>query len=75
MVTERIVSTPGICGGCARITGTRIPVWGLVQARRQGASIDLLSREYGVATGDVFKALEYAQFSPLEIEDDIANNH
>jgi len=38
-----IEKTPGVCGGVARIVRTRIPVWGLVQANRLGASeTDLL---------------------------------
>lgn len=30
--------SPNICGGAARIAGTRIPVWVLAQARRLGAN-------------------------------------
>ena len=28
-----VETTPGVCGGEARIVGTRIPVWQLVEAR------------------------------------------
>lgn len=28
----------GVCGGAARVAGTRIPVWQLEQARRWGAT-------------------------------------
>ena len=31
-----ISKTPGMCGGAARITGTRIPVWTLVEYRKLG---------------------------------------
>jgi len=33
-----IEKTTGVCGGAARIAGTRIPVWQLVAARETGAS-------------------------------------
>jgi uncharacterized protein (DUF433 family) len=36
--TPTIEKTEGICGGAARIAGTRIPVWQLVEARDMGAS-------------------------------------
>lgn len=35
---SRICSTPNICGGCARIVGTRVPVWGLEAARLDGCT-------------------------------------
>ena len=39
-----IEKTPEICGGSARIAGTRIAIWGLVEARRIGYSeADLLT--------------------------------
>jgi uncharacterized protein (DUF433 family) len=33
-----IVHDPGICGGSARIAGTRVPIWTLVEAKNAGAS-------------------------------------
>jgi len=33
-----IEQTTGVCGGAARVAGTRIPVWQLVAAREAGAS-------------------------------------
>jgi uncharacterized protein (DUF433 family) len=33
-----IEKTPGVCGGAARIAGTRIPVWTLVRFRQLGAT-------------------------------------
>ena len=35
---DRIVKTPGVCGGDARIKGTRLSVWGLEEWRRLGWS-------------------------------------
>jgi uncharacterized protein (DUF433 family) len=31
-----VVKSPGVCGGDARIAGTRIPVWQLIEARDLG---------------------------------------
>lgn len=45
-MSERIVSTPGICGGDARIRFTRIPVWLVVKARRDGATDATLLDDY-----------------------------
>ncbi len=41
-----IEETPGVCGGAPRIVRTRIPVWTLEQARRQGAGEADLLRAY-----------------------------
>ena len=39
-----IEKTPGVCGGSACIAGTRIAVWGIVEASRLGYSeADLLT--------------------------------
>jgi uncharacterized protein (DUF433 family) len=35
---DRIVKTPGVCGGDAHIKGTRVTVWGLEEWRRLGWS-------------------------------------
>jgi uncharacterized protein (DUF433 family) len=47
-----IVCTPGICGGNARIPGTRIPVWGLERARRLSRSDDNILECYPWLTQD-----------------------
>ncbi|MEG3909318.1 DUF433 domain-containing protein [Microcoleus sp. w2-18bC1] len=43
-----IQSTPGVCGGKARIRNTRIPVWTLVSLHQQGADEAELLRNYPV---------------------------
>ncbi len=35
---QGIEKTPGVVGGSARLAGTRIPIWDLVQYRRMGAT-------------------------------------
>jgi uncharacterized protein (DUF433 family) len=37
-VCDRITKTPGVCGGEACLRGTRLPVWGLVERKRHGAT-------------------------------------
>jgi uncharacterized protein (DUF433 family) len=43
-----IQSTPGVCGGNARIRNTRIPVWTLVSLHQQGVHEAQLLRNYPV---------------------------
>ncbi len=43
---KAIQATPGVCGGCARIRDTRIPVWTLISFRQQGADEAELLRNY-----------------------------
>jgi uncharacterized protein (DUF433 family) len=45
-----IESTPGVCGGYARLRGTRVPVWTLVSLRLQGADDEELLRNYPMLT-------------------------
>jgi uncharacterized protein (DUF433 family) len=47
-----VESTPGVCGGYARLRGTRIPIWTLVSLRQQGASDDELLRNYPTLTSE-----------------------
>ncbi len=47
-----IESTPGICGGEPCIVRTRIPLWVLGQARRQGISEAELLRSYPTLRAD-----------------------
>ncbi|GAF96142.1 unnamed protein product, partial [marine sediment metagenome] len=44
--TNCITSTAGTCGGDPRISGTRIPVWLLINAWRLGISDDDMLRAY-----------------------------
>src|SRR4051812_24168055 len=67
--SERIVKTPGICGGEARIDGTRIAVWGLVEARRLPKSDEAILVDYPQLTpDDLAAAWAYAASHAKEIE-------
>jgi len=70
-----IESTPGVCGGAARIVRTRIPVWGLVQAKRLGTNeADLLRWYPTLRTEDLTNAWAYFRAHPEEIEQQIRRN-
>jgi uncharacterized protein (DUF433 family) len=70
-----ITKTPGICGGVACIANTRIPVWGLVEARRLGYSeADLLTSYPTLTATDLTQAWIYAETYPEEIEAAIQAN-
>ena len=52
-----IEKNPGVCGGSACIAGTRITVWGLVEARRIGYSeADLLTSYRLLSATDIANA-------------------
>ncbi|NJK73396.1 MAG: DUF433 domain-containing protein [Oscillatoriales cyanobacterium RU_3_3] len=70
-----IEKTPDICGGSACIAGTRITVWGLVEARRIGYSeVDLLTSYPLLSATDIANAWAYAEAFPDEIETEIREN-
>jgi uncharacterized protein (DUF433 family) len=70
-----IEKTPGICGGDARIGGTRIPVWVLVNARRLGISETELLKDYPTLSAtDLANAWVYASAYAEEIEAAIQEN-
>jgi uncharacterized protein (DUF433 family) len=70
-----IESRPDVCGGDACIVRTRVPVWLLEQARRQGASEAELLRSYpDLRAEDLVNAWAYARSHRDEIEAQIKAN-
>jgi len=70
-----IESTPDVCGGAAVIARTRIPVWVLEQARREGASdADLLRSYPTLRAEDLANARAYTRAHLEEIEHEIREN-
>lgn len=70
-----IDSTPNVCGGDPRIVRTRIPVWVIEQARRQGASdTDLLRAYPTLRSEDLINAWEYVRAHKDKIDTQINNN-
>jgi uncharacterized protein (DUF433 family) len=73
---DRIVSTPGTCGGKPRIAGHRITVKHLViDHQRGGMSPDELASAYpGITLADVYAVLAYYHDHRGEIDADIKAN-
>lgn len=70
-----IESTPNVCGGSACIVRTRIPVWVLENARRQGVTESELLLDYPTLTAqDLANAWSYVRSHREEIEREIAEN-
>jgi uncharacterized protein (DUF433 family) len=70
-----IEKTPGVCGGAARVAGTRIPVWQLVEARSLGASEAQLLIDYPrLKAANLVDAWAYAEDHPDEIAREIHTN-
>ena len=66
---------PGVCGGEPCIVRTRIPVWVLEQARRQGADEAALLRSYPTLRAeDLANAWAYVRSHREEIEEQIREN-
>jgi uncharacterized protein (DUF433 family) len=70
-----VQKTPGVCGGRACIRNTRITVWGLVNARRLGATDEQTLRNIvGLTPDDLQAAWEYHGAHSAEIDEDIREN-
>ncbi len=70
-----IVKTPGVCGGSARIAGTRIPVWSLVEYRKLGSNDkELLDIYPTLRSEDLANVWAYYRNHTDEIEQEIAEN-
>ena len=71
-----ITKTPGVCGGEACITGTRIAVWLLVEAQQLGISEAQLLQDYPhISAADLVNAWAYADAYPEEIATAIRANN
>lgn len=65
----------GVCGGSARILRTRIPVWTLEAARRQGLSDAAILAAFPTLTAeDLANAWNYARANCEEIDGEISAN-
>lgn len=72
---EGIEKTEAVCGGSARIKNTRIPIWLLENARRQGITEAELLQDYPSLTAkDLANAWDYVNFHKAEIELEIREN-
>ena len=70
-----IVKAEGVCGGSARIAGSRIPVWQLVADRESGVSEAQLLVDYpSLRAEDLVNAWSYARSHRDEIQAEIREN-
>jgi len=70
-----IESRPNVCGGSACIVRTRIPIWILENARRQGVTESELLQDYPTLTAqDLANAWAYVRSHREEIEREILEN-
>ena len=70
-----IESTPGVCGGDARVAGHRIPVWVLWGYHELGMSDERLLESYPTITAqDLHNAFAYARAHMDEIQEAIRDN-
>jgi len=68
-----IVKTPDVCGGRARLVGSRMPVWTLVAMWKRGASDEDLLKAYPWLTQiELDEARDYSMVNEEEIDRDIA---
>ena len=59
MSDPRIVRTPGIVGGAARIEGTRVRTFNVLAGHLSGWSTDVIANEYRLTQAQVAAALRY----------------
>ena len=70
-----IEKTEGVCGGSARIAGSRVPVWQLVADRESGVSEAQLLVDYpSLRAEDLVNAWSYARSHRDEIQAEIREN-
>jgi uncharacterized protein (DUF433 family) len=68
-----IVRTAGVCGGRARIDGTRIAVWVLESLHRQGADAQEIADIYPqLSAQQIVAALTWAGLHTAEVAADLA---
>ncbi|MCW1924384.1 DUF433 domain-containing protein [Luteolibacter arcticus] len=66
---------PRVCGGSARVAGTRIPVWSLESWRRLGADDAEILRNFPtLQASDLLNAWHYVDRHPQEIDREIREN-
>ena len=65
-----IENTPGVCGGRARIAGTRVPVHRVAGYYRVGYSPEeMLGLLNSLSLPQIYAALAYALTNPTEMDD------
>lgn len=74
-ISGRIHRSPGVSGGEACVGMTRVAVWMLEDARRQGVGdLELLKDYPGISVFDLEAAWHYVEANPKEIAQAIQHN-
>jgi uncharacterized protein (DUF433 family) len=69
-IGSMIELTPGICGGRARLAGTRVPVHRIARYHQLGYSPEeMLGLLKSLSPAQIYAALAYAMANPDEIQD------
>ena len=63
IICPSIICTPGVCGGAARIAGTRIPVWQLWQNHNSGVSDEQISEAFGIDLATLKSVWQYCELN------------
>jgi uncharacterized protein (DUF433 family) len=66
-----IEKTAEMCHGCARLEGTNVPVWMIVDAQIRGASVEEMEAHWAITPEQIEGALMYWDAYPTEIADDL----
>lgn len=66
-----VTKTPEMCEGRARIAGTNVPVWMIVDASTRGATNEDMELHWHVTHDQIEDALAYYDAHPDEIEEDL----
>ena len=72
---SRVVKTPNVCGGSARLIRTRIPIWVLERMRQVGFTEANILESYPTLTAsDLVQAWGYVAVYSEEIQKEIREN-
>jgi uncharacterized protein (DUF433 family) len=64
-----IVKTPGVCGGKARVEGTRIGVHDVIGLLNNGETVDSVTRQMaGLTRAQVYECLAYYEDHLAEVD-------
>jgi uncharacterized protein (DUF433 family) len=70
-----VIKTPDVCGGRARIEGTRIRVYNVVFLHKEGASDEKIREAYpGLTPAQIHAALAYYYDNRDEIDAELAED-
>jgi len=69
MISSMIESTPGVCGGRARVAGSRVPVHRIARYYQLGYSPEeMLAMLNSLSLPQIYAALAHALSNPKEID-------